>query len=86
MSLQITPEGRERLSHWPRLSDDRAPYSDRREAGRILAERLRHLRTREHLAVLGLARGGSYYEDFGEVSDDEVRELLDSSTLTRRSK
>jgi putative phosphoribosyl transferase len=36
----------------------RVPYRDRRHAGRVLAERLEHLRGRPNLLVLALPRGG----------------------------
>jgi putative phosphoribosyl transferase len=41
------------VSEAPRL-----PYADRREAGRVLADALRHLEARGGLLVLGLPRGG----------------------------
>jgi putative phosphoribosyl transferase len=47
------------------------PFSDRREAGRILAEHLRHLVYRPELLVLGLPRGGV-------VAAYEVAQALDA--------
>jgi putative phosphoribosyl transferase len=40
------------------MKDVRVPYRDRRHAGRVLAERLEHLRGRPNLLVLALPRGG----------------------------
>jgi putative phosphoribosyl transferase len=40
------------------MKDARVPYRDRRQAGRVLAERLEHLRGRPNLMVLALPRGG----------------------------
>lgn len=40
------------------MTDVRLPLRDRRQAGRILAERLEHLRDRSGLVVLALPRGG----------------------------
>lgn len=40
------------------MSDVRLPLRDRRQAGRVLAERLEHLRERPDLIVLALPRGG----------------------------
>ena len=40
------------------MSGARLPYRDRREAGRVLAERLAHLQGHEDLLVLALPRGG----------------------------
>lgn len=40
------------------MSDVRLPLRDRRQAGRVLAERLEHLRDQPNLLVLALPRGG----------------------------
>jgi putative phosphoribosyl transferase len=40
------------------MTESRLPFSDRREAGRVLAERLAHYRGRPDLLVLALPRGG----------------------------
>jgi putative phosphoribosyl transferase len=40
------------------MKDARVSYRDRRQAGRVLAERLEHLRGRPNLMVLALPRGG----------------------------
>jgi putative phosphoribosyl transferase len=40
------------------VTDARLPFRDRRQAGRVLAERLEHLRGRPGLLVLALPRGG----------------------------
>jgi putative phosphoribosyl transferase len=40
------------------MKDARLPFSDRRQAGRALAQRLEHLRERPGLLVLALPRGG----------------------------
>jgi putative phosphoribosyl transferase len=40
------------------MKDARVPFHDRRQAGRVLAERLEHLRGRPNLLVLALPRGG----------------------------
>jgi putative phosphoribosyl transferase len=40
------------------MKDVHVPYRDRRHAGRVLAERLEHLRGRPNLLVLALPRGG----------------------------
>jgi len=40
------------------MTDVRLPLRDRRQAGRVLAERLEHLRDRPNLLVLALPRGG----------------------------
>ncbi|MEJ6023307.1 phosphoribosyltransferase [Ramlibacter sp. PS4R-6] len=40
------------------MSAPRLPFADRREAGRVLAERLAHLQGHEDLLVLALPRGG----------------------------
>jgi putative phosphoribosyl transferase len=40
------------------MMDVRLPFRDRRQAGRVLAERLEHLRDRPDLLVLALPRGG----------------------------
>ena len=40
------------------MKEARLPYRDRRQAGRVLAERLEHLRGRPGLLVLALPRGG----------------------------
>src|SRR5258705_13986953 len=38
--------------------DDRQPFMDRRDAGRVLASRLRSYAGRDDVVVLGLPRGG----------------------------
>ncbi|MGZ5195592.1 MAG: phosphoribosyltransferase [Ramlibacter sp.] len=40
------------------MKDARLPFTDRHQAGRVLAERLEHLRGRTGLLVLALPRGG----------------------------
>ncbi len=67
-------------------------FRDRREAGRALAEKLTFYRDKDGVLVFGLARGGvpvawekavgQVYADFHQVSDDEVRELLETPTAS----
>lgn len=40
------------------MSEPRLPFSDRRQAGRVLAEQLEHYRGQQDLLVLALPRGG----------------------------
>jgi len=43
---------------WSEAPGARLPLADRRQAGRLLAEALGHLRGRTDLVVLALPRGG----------------------------
>jgi putative phosphoribosyl transferase len=43
---------------WNAVDEDRRPYTDRREAGRMLASKLQDYRGKPNVVVLGLPRGG----------------------------